>query len=174
MPETLENAQDEKVLETSALELIKGSIVEYFNTHALLDCPFIKAPSNLPAPVGKYVAVRVEQVEQHGSEMQPSPGTNKTFAFQQVATIAFTEVEGDGEALRMVRNLIQRKDFRDTAGTEANFSVWDFTSILPVDTFDGEFIVRQWRFTMRVNFADEIIESVPKIESVEPLTLTGE
>ena len=118
--------------------------------------------------------VRIEQVEQHGSEMQPPPGNNAVFAFQQVATVAFTEVEGDGEALRMVRNLIQRKDFRDTAGFEAGFSVWDFTSIIPVDTFDGEFYVRQWRFTMRVNFADEITEDVPNIESVEPLTLTGE
>ena len=163
----------QKELESSLVERIKGSIVEYFNTHRLLDCPFVKAPSSYPAPVGKYVAVKVEDVEQHGSEMQPPPGDNATFAFQQVATVSFTEVEGDGEALRMVRNLIQRKDFRDKAGAEAGFSVWDFGSIIPVDTFDGEFIVRQWRFTMRVNFADEITEDVPKIESVEPLTLTG-
>lgn len=167
-------AGEQKILESSLVERIKGSIVEYFNEHALLDCPFIKAPSNLPAPVGTYVAVRIEQVEQHGSEMQPPPGENETFAFQQVATVAFIEVEGDGEALRMVRNLVQRKDFRDKAGAEAGFSVWDFSSIVPVDTFDGEFIVRQWRFTMRVNFADEFTEDVPKIESVEPLTITGE
>lgn len=159
--------------ETSAVELIKGAICEYFNTHTLIDCMFVKSPSNAPAPVGKYVAVRVEGVEQHGSEMQPPPGEGATFAFQQVATIAFIEVEGDGETLRMVRNLIQRKDFRDKAGSEAGFSVWDFTSIIPVDTFDGEFYVRQWRFTMRVNFADKITEDVPNIESVEPLTLTG-
>jgi hypothetical protein len=170
MPETVQ----EKVLETSLVERIKGSIVEYFNDHALLDCPFIKAPSNLPAPVGTYVAVRVEQVEQSGSEMQPPPGVNAKFAFQQVATVAFIEVEGDGEALRMVRNLVQRKEFRDTAGAEAGFTVWDFSSIMPVDTFDGEYLVRQWRFTMRVNFADEFTEDVPKIESVEPLTITGE
>lgn len=167
-------AEETKVLESSLVERIKGSIVEYFNDHALLDCPFIKAPSNLPAPIGKYVAVRIENVEQHGSEMQPPPGAGVKFAFQQVATVAFIEVEGDGESLRMVRNLVQRKDFRDKAGAEAGFSVWDFGSITPVDTFDGEFIVRQWRFTMRVNFADEFTEDVPKIESVEPLTITGE
>lgn len=155
-------------------EDIKGAICRYFNEHPLMDCPFIQSPTNAPAPVGKYVAVRVEQVEQHGSEMQPPPGDSRTFAFQQVATVAFTEVEGDGEALRMVRNLVQRKDFRDNAGTEGGFTVWDFTGIMPVDTFDGEFVVRQWRFTMRVNFADEIIEDVPRIESVGPLTLTGE
>lgn len=155
-------------------EDIRGEICKYFNEHALLDCPFIQAPSNDPAPVGKYVAVRVEDVEQHGSEMQPPPGDNATFAFQQVATVSFTEVEGDGEALRMVRNLVQSKAFRDSAGASAGFAVWDFGNIISVDTFDGEFVVRQWRFTMRVNFADEIIEDVPKIESVEPLTLTGE
>lgn len=162
MPETLEN---------SIVERIKGSICDYFNNHQLLDCPFIKSPSNAPAPIGTYVAVGIEQVEQHGSEMQPPPGENRTFAFQQVATVAFTEVEGDGEALRMVRNLVQRKDFRDKAGKEAEFTVWDFTSIMPVDTFDGEFVVRQWRFTMRVNFADEIIEDVPRIETVDPVEL---
>lgn len=159
---------------SSVMEEIKGAICHYFNGHPLMDCLFIKAPTNAPAPVGKYVAVRVEQVEQHGSEMQPPPGENAISAFQQVATVAFIEVEGDGETLRMVRNLVQRKDFRDTAGAEAGFSVWDVTGILPVDTFDGEFYVRQWRFTMRVNFADEFIEDVPRIESVEPLTLTGE
>lgn len=171
MPEPTEQP---KVLESSLVERIKGSIVEYFNDHALLDCPFVTAPSNLPAPVGTYVAVRIEQVEQHGSEMQPAPGENAKSAFQQVATVTFVEVEGNGEALRMVRNLVQRKDFRDKAGVEAGFTVWDFTSILPVDTYDGEFIVRQWRFSMRVNFADEFTEDVPNIESVEPLTLTGE
>lgn len=155
-------------------EDIRGEICKYFNEHQLLDCPFIQAPSNAPAPVGKYVAVKVEDVEQYGSEMQPPPGNNAKFAFQQVATISFTEVEGDGEALRMVRNLVQRKGFRDTAGKAAGFSVWNFGNIIPVETFDGEFVVRQWRFTMRVNFADEITENVPKIESVEPLTLTGE
>lgn len=156
---------------SSATETIKAEICRYFNEHALLDCQFIQSPTNDPAPVGKYVAVRVEDVEQHGSEMQPPPGEKAKFAFQQVATVAFTEVEGDGEALRMVRNLVQRKDFRDKAGKEAEFTVWDFTSIIPVDTFDGEFVVRQWRFTMRVNFADEIIEDVPRIETVDPVKL---
>ncbi|SHL04930.1 hypothetical protein [Fibrobacter sp. UWH4] len=159
---------------SSIVEDIKGAICHYFNEHQLMDCPFVKAPSNIPAPVGKYIAVRVEQVEQHGSEMQPPPGDNARFAFEQVATVAFIEVEGDGETLRMVRNLVQRKDFRDSAVAEGGFAVWDFTSILPIDTFDGEFVVRQWRFTMRVNFADEILQDVPRIESVEPLTLTGE
>lgn len=156
---------------SSATETIKAEICRYFNEHELLDCQFIQSPTNDPAPVGKYVAVRVEDVEQHGSEMQPPPGEKAKFAFQQVATVAFTEVEGDGEALRMVRNLVQRKDFRDKAGKEAEFTVWDFTSIIPVDTFDGEFVVRQWRFTMRVNFADEIIEDVPRIETVDPVEL---
>lgn len=156
---------------SSATETIKAEICRYFNEHELMDCQFIQSPTNDPAPVGKYVAVRVEDVEQHGSVMQPPPGYNAKFAFQQVATVSFTEVEGDGEALRMVRNLVQRKDFRDKAGKEAEFTVWDFTSIIPVDTFDGEFVVRQWRFTMRVNFADEIIEDVPRIETVDPVVI---
>lgn len=157
----------------SVIDDIKGAICTYFNNHRLMDCPFIKSPTNAPAPVGKYVAVRMEDVEQHGSEMQPPPGENAVFAFQQVGTVSFTEVEGDGETLRMVRNLVQRKDFVSDAAANG-FTVWNFSSIMPVDTFDGEFYVRQWRFTMQVNFADEIVEDVPRIESVGPLTLTGE
>ena len=62
MAQAMPDGVQQKELESSLVERIKGSIVEYFNGHALLDCPFIKAPSSLPAPVGKYVAVRVEDV----------------------------------------------------------------------------------------------------------------
>ena len=67
--------------------------------------------------------------------------------------------------------LMQCREFLESVAWPAGFTVWDFTDIISVDTFDGEFFVRQWRFTLRANFEDLKNENVPKIESVEPLEL---
>lgn len=150
-----------------------SAVCEYFNgLDCFASCPFVKSPVNAAAPVGNYVAVRAESVEQDGSMMEPVPGDGAVFAFQQVATVAMTEVEGDGENLRKVRNLVQTREFRDAMAE--NFAVWELSRIIAVDTFDGEMYVRQWRFTFTANFADEIATDVPAIGSVEPINLQGE
>jgi len=150
-----------------------SAVCSYFNgIDEFAACPFVKAPANSAAPVGTYIAVRLEGVEQSGSMMEPPPGDGATFAFQQVATVAMTEVEGDGENLRKVRNLMQTREFRDA--TAETLAVWELAQIVAVDTFDGEFCVRQWRFTFTANFADEISTDVPAIGSVEPINLKGE
>lgn len=119
---------------------IKGAVCSFFNgLEKFSGCPFVKSPVNAAAPVGTYIAVRVE---------------------------------GDGDFLRMARDAIQTRDFREAAAN-AGFTVWDWTSIVPVDTFDGEFVVRQWRFTFTANFADTFTADVPAIRSVEPITLKG-
>lgn len=152
---------------------IKGAVCSFFNgLEKFSGCPFVKSPANSAAPAGTYIAVRVEGVEQSGSMTGPPPGEGATFAFQQVATVSLVEVEGDGDFLRMARDAIQTRAFRDAAA-KAGFTVWDWTSIVPVDTFDGEFVVRQWRFTFTANFADTFTADVPKIASVEPITLKG-
>lgn len=142
---------------------IKGAICTYFNGMELFcDCPFVKSPSNKPAPVGNYIAVSISDVQQVGGEMKPGgPGEGKS-RFSQHATVVLTEVEGDGDNLRQVRNLVQRKEFREHARA-AEFTVWEQGSIMAIDTFDGEFLVRQWRFTMGVNFVDEYELNVPRI-----------
>lgn len=118
-----------------------SAVCSYFNgIDEFAACPFVKAPANSAAPVGTYIAVRLEGVEQSGSMMEPPPGDGATFAFQQVATVAMTEVEGDGENLRKVRNLMQTREFRDA--TAETLAVWELAQIVAVDTFDGEFCVR--------------------------------
>lgn len=149
---------------------LKSKLCEFFN--GCFSIPFIQVPTNTPAPVGLYVAVDVTGVEQSGSLMQPQAGTAVPFVTQQVATIAFTEVEGNGDSIRGVRNEIQSKNFIEYAHKNG-FSVWDFTSIMPIDTYDGKFYVRQWRFTCRVNFEDVKTADVPNIATVDPLTLEG-
>ncbi len=155
-------------------EGLKGAVCSFFNgLPEFSGCPFVKSPANSAAPVGTYIAVRVEGVDQHGSMMEPPPGDGATFAFQQVATVSLVEVEGDGEFLRKARNALQTESFRESAG-KAGFTVWDWTSIVPVDTFDGEFVVRQWRFTFTANFEDTFTTDVPNIASVEPINMEGE
>lgn len=150
-----------------------SAVCSFFNgLSGFSGCPFVKSPANAAAPVGTYVAVRVEGVDQSGSMMEPPPGDGSSFAFQQVATVSLVEVEGDGDFLRMARDAIQTGQFRESAA-KAGFTVWDWTSIVPVDTFDGEFVVRQWRFTFTANFADTFTADVPNIGSVEPITLKG-
>lgn len=153
-------------------DTLLSAVCSFFNgLDAFAGCPFVKSPANAAAPVGTYVAVRVEGVEQSGSMMEPPPGEGATFAFQQVATVAMTEVEGDGENLRNARNIMQTREFRDAMAE--NFAVWELSQIIAVDTFDGEFVVRQWRFSFTANFADTFTADVPNIGSVEPITLKG-
>lgn len=152
---------------------IRGAVCSFFNgLEKFSGCPFVKSPANAAAPVGTYIAVRIDGVEQYGSMAGPPPGDGAAFAIQQVATVSLVEVEGDGDFLRMARNAIQARDFREAAA-RAGFTVWDWTPIVPVDTFDGEFLVRQWRFTFTANFADTFTADVPAIRSVEPITLKG-
>lgn len=152
-----------------SVEGIKESVCRYFNGLDGQTTRFIKSPTNAPAPVGKYVSVGVDDVSQYGSRMTPGPGTD-SFRFSQVATLHFVEVEGDGETLRGVRNEVQLPRFAEYA-RQNGFTVWEWTDIEKIDTYDGEFYVRQWRFTCTVNFTDETVAELPRIETVDPLEI---
>lgn len=148
------------------VEEIKGAICKFFNHRAeFTGVPFIKSPNNSPAPVGCYVAVGCEAVQQDGRVMEPGPGAGFRI-WEQVATIYLVEVEGDGEAIRRARNFFSRPDFIEAAA-KAGFTVWEPGSIASVDTFDGEFLVRQWRMTVTVNFEDVEETETPTIRTVE-------
>ena len=43
---------------------LKGAICKYFNDSAEFSAPFVKSPTNSPAPVGKYVSVGIDGVRQ--------------------------------------------------------------------------------------------------------------
>lgn len=155
------------------LQGIRDCICGYFNSQAEFEgCPFIQVPTNQPAPVGNYMAVGVEGVEQQGNRMTPPPGENGEYGFFDVATLYFTEVEGDGDNLRHALQHLQCPEFIAAAKT-AGFTVWDPSAIIRLDSYDGDFFIRQWRASFRVNFGESRKAALPKIDTVD-FTLTGE
>lgn len=152
-----------------SIDEIKGALCKYFNECERFSVPFIKSPTNSPAPVGCYIAVGVDSVEQYGRKLSPPPGKGE-FRFSQVATVHLVEVEGDGDFLRRARNELELPQFTEFARARG-FTIWQPTAIYSIDTYDGKFFVRQWRFTCQVNFTDEIAVEKPRIESVKPLTI---
>jgi len=146
---------------------VKAAICTYFNGKEGFDSQFIKSPTNRPAPVGRYISVGVDEVSQFGSRMTPSPQQGP-YRFSQVAVLHFVEVEGDGDLLRKVRNELQLPSFIEHARKNC-FTVWQFTDLEKIDTYDGKFYVRQWRFSCSVNFMDEAQADIQRIETVQPL-----
>lgn len=147
------------------IDAIKGAICRFFNGRTEFQgVPFIKSPTNTPAPVGCYIATGCDAVQQDGRTMEPAPGAGLRIT-ENVASLYFVEVEGDGDNLRKVRNFLQHPDFI-AAAAAADFTVWEIGDIMRVDTFDGEFLVRQWRLTCTVNFEDTEEVFTPVIASV--------
>ena len=141
---------------------IKKAVCTWLNTNTL--GPAIVTPTSNPAPNGKYIAVRDLGVEQFGSPIKAKPGnvadTNDA-SFMQVAGLVITEVEGDGDTLREIRNRMQLTAFRNWAETQG-FTLWEIGSIMKNDTADGEFWIRQKSFTVEVNFVDKVKSSAER------------
>lgn len=146
------------------IDQIKSAICSYFNKSANFKVPFIKSPTEKAAPKGTYIAVKVDGVSQHGSMMVPNKGEG--YHFSKVASVVFIEVEGDGDVLRHVQNELQMPSFVEHAAN-AGFSVWELGQIIEAPSYDGEFYVRQWRMTVRMNFCDEAVSNIPKIETAD-------
>lgn len=138
---------------------IKMAVCTWLNTNSL--GPAMVTPTSNPAPEGKYIAVRDLGVDQFGRPIKANPGNvadaNDT-SFMQVADIIVTEVEGEGDTLREIRNRMQLPAFRTFAEGQG-FTVWDIGSIMNNDTADGEFWIRQKSFTFKAQFVDKVKSS---------------
>lgn len=138
---------------------IKSNICTWLNSNSL--GPAIVTPTSNPAPQGKYIAVRDLGVDQHGEPLRAKPGATANAndaKFLMVAELVMTEVEGDGDTLREIRNRMQLPDFRSWAESQG-FTIWEIGSIMNNDTVDGEFWIKQKSFTFGVNFVDDIKSS---------------
>lgn len=125
----------------------------------------IQTPTNKPAPKGTYIAVRESYVEQHGRPLTPAPNQRDHQTFLQVAGLVISEVEGDGTALREIRNRMQTEEFNVLAEREG-FSLWEMGDIQSVNFQDGDFWVRQSRFALRVEFTDKLNYAAERIASI--------
>lgn len=134
----------------------------------------IQGPSDNPAPKGSYVSITMGGVRQVGETLVPGPanGKKKSKEFMQVATVQLYEVEGDGEALRKIRNLLQTDEFdefvMDAFGgtSDGEFAVWDISDITDNSSQDGAFWIEQRTMTVDVQFYDRIAHAAPRMNSV--------
>jgi hypothetical protein len=138
---------------------IKKAVCTWLNSNGF--GPAMVTPTSAPAPEGKYIAVRDLGVEQFGRHIKARPGNvenENNASFMQVADIVMTEVEGEGDTLREIRNRMQLPAFRTWAEGQG-FTIWDIGSIMNNDTADGEFWIRQKSFTFQAQFVDEVASS---------------
>lgn len=128
----------------------------------------IVTPTSHQAPEGRYIAVRDIGVEQFGAPLRARPGTVENEGdtrFVYTVDLVITEVDGEGDALRDIRGLMQLEPFRNYARTHG-FTLWTFGDIMNNDVLEGSFWIRQKAFTVKANFVDSIRHSALRAESV--------
>lgn len=143
----------------------------------------IQAPSDNPAPSGRYISVAMGGTRQHGDMMVPPPvsGDGKNYkSIMQVAQVQLYEVEGDGEWLRDIRNRMDTDELDEFVkeklptgddGLDNGFSVWDVGEIADNSTQDGGFWIRQRTMTFDVQFMDYI--AVTSTTAPRMMSVTG-
>lgn len=142
---------------------IKRNICTWINT-LNLGATAIITPTSHEAPAGTYIAVRDLGVDHYGEPLKPKPSSSQIpndTAFIYTADIIVTEVEGEGDILRNIRNLMQLPAFRNYAESKG-FTLWDIGDIMNNDVADGEFWIRQKYFQFTVNFTDHIAHSAQR------------
>lgn len=162
-------------------DLLLSLVCQWLNS---LGYKAIKAPSDNPAPAGRYISVSLGSVRQVGDMLVPGPvpddytGTPKYKAFMQVASIQLYEVEGDGEWLRSIRNRLQLDGIDDfianhvtpEPGKDAGFSIWEIGEIVDNSSQDGAYWIRQKTLNFDAQFYDYIAHTssdAPAIKTVE-------
>lgn len=146
---------------------IASALCSYIEGLNLGVTPII-TPNNDPTPSGKYIAVRIDGIEQVCGYEKPKPTLNKNEGdtrFEMTCTIVFTEVDGDGTALATIREWLQVDDFK--AIEEANdFAVWDISDVMNNDFQDGDEWIYSKMFTASINYTDIIKHSAQNVSEV--------
>lgn len=142
---------------------IKRNICIWINSLDL-GATAIITPTSHEAPAGTYIAVRDLGVSHYGEPLKPKPtntGTPNDTAFIYTADIIVTEVEGEGDILRNIRNLMQLPTFRNQMEA-VGFTLWEVGDIMNNDVQDVDFWVKQKSFTFTVNFTDHVAYSAQR------------
>lgn len=158
-------------------DLIKSLLCQWLNSRGY---KAIKAPSDNPAPAGRYISVNIGNVRQHGDMFIPGPvdeaaETPKYKSIMQVASVTLYEVEGEGEWLRDIRNRLQTDEFVEFAadriekepGKDNSISVWELGEIVDNSSQDGGYWIRQRTMSFDVQFLDHIEHNVLRMASVD-------
>ena len=141
---------------------ILNLLCTYFNGLSL-GVPFLAAPLSEAAPDGEYIAFRFGDASRIGTAPERGGPEDDDIIFHWTGTIRMTEVEGTGETIRRVHNLLHTKEFTRYSSGNA-FSVHDVSDITDNVVNDGDFWIEQKMATLYVNWYDQEANSTPTIK----------
>jgi hypothetical protein len=130
-----------------------------------LGVPFLAAPLSEAAPDGEYIAFRFGDASRIGTAPERGGPEDDDIIFHWTGTIRMTEVEGSGETIRRVHNLLHTKEFTRYSRGNA-FSVHDVSDITDNVVNDGDFWIEQKMATLYVNWYDQEANSTPTIKKI--------
>lgn len=148
----------------SKINEIKKCIASFLNKKGYKT---IVSPTNNPAPKGKYFSVSHTSVSDYGNKiLDRYKEDTYSDVYQSVMSLVIHEIDGDGDDLRKVKQLIQTNDFQDHVdqwfyNEEENkkynsFTIQNVESITSLNMLDGSFFVEQSVFQFDVMFNDYI------------------
>ena len=143
---------------------ILNLLCTYFNGLSL-GVPFLAAPLSEAAPDGEYVAFRFADASRIGFAPERGGPEDNDIIFHWTGTIRMTEVEGTGETIRRVHNMLHTKEFTRYSSGNA-FSVHDVSDITDNVVNDGDFWIEQKMATLYVNWYDQEANSTPTIKKI--------
>jgi hypothetical protein len=143
---------------------ILNLLCTYFNGLSL-GVPFLAAPLSEAAPDGEYIAFRFGDASRIGTAPERGGPEDDDIIFHWTGTIRMTEVEGTGETIRRVHNLLHTKEFTRYSSGNA-FSVHDVSDITDNVVNDGDFWIEQKMATLYVNWYDQEANSTPTIKKI--------
>lgn len=143
---------------------ILDAFCTYFNALDL-GVPSLATPLSEAAPDGEYLAFRFGDASRIGFAPERGGPGNDNIIFHWTGSIRMTEVEGTGETIRRVHNLLHTKEF--TRYSAANgFSVHDVSDITDNVVNDGDFWIEQKFANLSVNWYDEETNNVTTIDKI--------
>ncbi len=123
------------------------------------------SPLSEAAPDGEYMAFKFGDASRIGTSPERGGPGNDGIIFHWTGSIRMTEVEGSGETIRRVHNLLHTKEF--TRYSAANgFSVHDVSDITDNVVNDGDFWIEQKFAVLSVNWYDSEPNNVVTIKKI--------
>lgn len=156
------------------VETILSVLCQWINS---LGYKAIQAPSNNPAPSGRYISVNLSNTRQIGERIVPGPVRGNQVKFKdyiKVAQVQLYEVEGNGDWLRDIQNKLQEPEFdifvnahtTSTQTQDNGFTIAELGEIVDNGIQDGTFYIQQKTMAIDINFMDHAVHTTPRMESV--------
>lgn len=143
---------------------ILDALCTYFNGLDL-GVPSLVAPLSEAAPDGEYMAFRFGDASRIGFAPECGGPGNDKIIFHWTGSIRMTEVEGTGETIRRIHNLLHTTEFTRFS-TSNGFCVHDVSDITDNVVNDGNFWIEQKFAVLSVNWYDSETNNVVTIKKI--------